>query len=562
MTNKTTMKESSRLTAVQRFRRLLKLDKKDITQVYIYALFNGLVNLSLPLGLQAIINLIQGGEISNSWIIVVGIVLLGLALMGFFQYMQLRIVENISQKIFTRSAFEFAYRFPKINYQSLYNYYAPELANRFFDTITIQKSLPKMLIDFSLGAFQIMLGLLVLSMYHSFFVFFALLLIILVFFLIRYIVPMGLKTSLQESKYKYEVAYWLEEVARTKVSFKLNPDNNINLENTDNKVVNYINARESHFKILANQFFWLMFFKILISAGFLIIGGVLVFRQEMNIGQFVAAEIIILLIIASIEKIISALDSIYDLITAIEKIGYITDLPLDKIKTSKYGQGINDSIDIQIDGLSYAFNDSNKKALKNINLTIPAGAKIGIFGENGSGKTTLLSIISGLIEPDEGSIFFNGVSPFSIDVFQLRKNTGYVLSNFEIFSGTIFENVSLGKPGLGVVEVMSALDKVKLKEYVGSLPMGLDTKLDPEGKKIALSIANKICIARAIVGDPKLIILDSPLDHLDSSDKLSIMEALTLKSNRWTLIVADSDQTWKKYLDTSYTMENGKIIKP
>ncbi|HMP30052.1 MAG TPA: ABC transporter ATP-binding protein, partial [Saprospiraceae bacterium] len=311
------------LTAFKRFRRLLKLDNKEITHVYVYALFNGLVNLSLPLGIQAIINLIQGGEMSTSWMIMVGIVILGITLTGFFQYMQLRIVENISQKIFARSSFEFAYRFPKINYRALYNYYAPELANRFFDTLTIQKSLPKILIDFSLAAFQIIVGLFVLSLYHSFFVFFAILLLILVFFLINYIGPMGMKTNLKESKYKYDVAHWLEEVARTKVTFKLVPDSTINLENTDSKVVNYINARESHFRVLVHQFFWLILFKVIIAAALLIIGGILVFRQEMNIGQFVAAEIIILLVLASIEKIITSLEGIYDMLTALEKIGYV-----------------------------------------------------------------------------------------------------------------------------------------------------------------------------------------------------------------------------------------------
>jgi ABC-type bacteriocin/lantibiotic exporter with double-glycine peptidase domain len=307
----------------------------------VYALFNGLVNLSLPLGIQAIINLIQGGAMSTSWMIMVGIVILGISLTGFFQYMQLRIVENISQKIFARSSFEFAYRFPKINYRALYNYYAPELANRFFDTLTFQKSLPKILIDFSLASFQIIVGLFVLSLYHSFFVFFAILLLILVFFLINYIGPMGMKTNLKESKYKYDVAYWLEEVARTKVTFKLSPDNTINIENTDGKVLNYINARESHFKVLVHQFFWLILFKVLIAAALLIIGGILVFRQEMNIGQFVAAEIIILLVLASIEKIITSLESIYDLLTALEKIGYVTDLPLDKEKAIKLITTIN-----------------------------------------------------------------------------------------------------------------------------------------------------------------------------------------------------------------------------
>jgi ABC-type bacteriocin/lantibiotic exporter with double-glycine peptidase domain len=549
------------LTAVQRFRRLLKVDNKEITHVYVYALFNGLVNLSLPLGIQAIINLIQGGAISTSWMIMVGIVILGISLTGFFQYMQLRIVENISQKIFARSSFEFAYRFPKINYRALYNYYAPELANRFFDTLTIQKSLPKILIDFSLASFQIIVGLFVLSLYHSFFVFFAILLLILVFFLINYIGPMGMKTNLKESKYKYDVAYWLEEVARTKVTFKLSPDNTINIENTDGKVLNYINARESHFKVLVHQFFWLILFKVLIAAALLIIGGILVFRQEMNIGQFVAAEIIILLVLASIEKIITSLESIYDLLTALEKIGYVTDLPLDKEKPIPQISDQANNISVQLENVSYTFPDSKRKTLKNININFPGGSKVGIYGENGSGKTTLLHILSGLFEPDEGVLFFNGVAFSSTNILELRKNTGYVLSSLDIFSGSILENITMGRKGIGINEVVDVLEKVRLRDYVATLPMGLDTKLDPEGKRIALSIANKICLARALVSKPKLLIMDSPLEHLDYEDKTQIMNYLIHPSNNFTLIITSSDDEWKSILDFYYTMDNGKIIK-
>ena len=219
-----------------RLKKLLSVDKREITQVYIYALLNGLVNLSLPLGIQAIINLIQGGEVSTSWIILVAFVLIGIALTGVFQLMQLRIVENIAQKIFSRASFEFAYRIPRIKYSELYKYYAPELANRFFDTITIQKGLPKILIDFSLAAFQIIAGLIVLSLYHSFFILFGVVLIALVYSILVFTGPKGLTTSLKESKHKYDVAHWLEEVARTKMSFKLVKNPEVSLRNTDKSV--------------------------------------------------------------------------------------------------------------------------------------------------------------------------------------------------------------------------------------------------------------------------------------------------------------------------------------
>ena len=185
------------LNPLQRLRRLLEVDKKEIYQVYIYAFFNGVVNLSLPLGIQAIINLIQGGEISSAWMVMVLFVIGGVALTGIFQLMQLRIVENIAQKIFSRASFEFAYRIPRLKYESLYEYYAPELVNRFFDTMTLQKGLPKILIDFSLSFFQILVGLILLSFYHPFFIIFGIALIALVYTILVFTGPRGLSPALK-----------------------------------------------------------------------------------------------------------------------------------------------------------------------------------------------------------------------------------------------------------------------------------------------------------------------------------------------------------------------------
>ncbi|MGB2761209.1 MAG: ABC transporter transmembrane domain-containing protein, partial [Maribacter stanieri] len=238
------------LTAWQRFLGLLKLDKKDVFQVFYYAIFAGVVNLSLPLGIQAIINLMQGAQISTSWIVLVVLVTLGVAFVGILQLMQIRIIENVQQKIFTRASFEFAYRFPKIKMSELHNYYPPELANRFFDTLTIQKSLSKVLIDFPAALLQIVFGLLLLSFYHPFFIVYGILLLLLIYVVFKFTAQRGLDTSLDESKSKYKVAHWLQEIARSIVSFKLSGKTSHALDKNDTLVVEYLNARESHFKVI------------------------------------------------------------------------------------------------------------------------------------------------------------------------------------------------------------------------------------------------------------------------------------------------------------------------
>ena len=544
---------------MQRLKRLLEVDKAEITQVYAYALLNGLVNLSLPLGIQAIINLIQGGEISTSWIILVVFVLIGITLTGIFQLMQLRIVENIAQNIFSRASFEFAYRIPRIKYSELYKYYAPELANRFFDTLTIQKGLPKILIDFSLASFQIIAGLVVLSMYHSFFILFGIALIALVYTILVVTGPRGLSTSLKESKHKYNVAHWLEEVARTKMSFKLIKDPEIALQNTDTRVANYIEARESHFRILVRQFLSLIGFKVLVAAGLLIIGGLLVFRQEMNIGQFVAAEIIIILIISSVEKLIKSLDSIYDVLTALEKIGYVTDMKLESESGISFADNV-DPMSVSVDNIKFSFPNNTKFILDDVSFEVPQGESAVICGSSGSGKSTLMTLLAGINDPSEGVIRFNGLSLKSLNRNSLRKQIGYGLSNNQIFQGSLLDNISMGREVVSMQNVVDAIEIVNLENFIKTLPFGLNTRLDPEGQRIPRSAVNKIILARAIVSNPALLLLEDPLDHVPAVEKEVIIKKLTTEERTWSIIITAVDQIWFKYIDHRIELDNGKII--
>ena len=253
------------LTPLQRFFKLLRIERNDILQIFYYAVFSGLVSLSLPLGIQAIVNLIQGAQISTSWIILVILVTLGVVLVGILNLMQLRIIETIQQRIFIKSSFELSYRFPKIKMQALRNEYPPELANRFFDTLTIQKGLSKVLLDVPTALLQVVFALILLSFYHSLFIVFGIVLLVTVFFVFQYTAKKGLETSLKESKFKYKVAHWIQEIARSIISFKLSGKTNLALTKNDLLAENYLQARESHFRIIRFQYIKMIAFKAIIT---------------------------------------------------------------------------------------------------------------------------------------------------------------------------------------------------------------------------------------------------------------------------------------------------------
>lgn len=547
------------MTSWQRLIGLLSLDKKDVFQIFYYAIFAGLVNLSLPLGIQAIINLIQGAQVSTSWIVLVVLVTIGVAFVGILQLMQIRIIENVQQKIFTRASFEFAYRFPKIKMSELRNYYPPELANRFFDTLTIQKGLSKILIDFPAALLQIIFGLLLLSFYHPFFIIYGILLLLLIYVVFKFTAQRGLQTSLDESKNKYMVAHWLQEVARSIISFKLSGKTSHAINKNDALVANYLDARESHFKVLVIQFIQMIGFKVLVTGGLLLIGGLLVLNQEMNIGQFVAAEIIILLVISSVEKLILGLETFYDLLTSLEKLGQVVDKELEPQEGEKPFKE-NEGFIVELKDVSYQVPDRDKKIIDNVSLTITPSCSILLQGSSGSGKSTLLRIMAGILDPDEGKIFVNNVALAGVNLNYYRSHLGQSLTEESPFEGSILNNITFGDKTIPQEDVYWALEKTKLTEFVKEQPKGINTILYPEGKQIPNVIAKKIVLARSIIRRPKLLILKDPLDQFDEKESEDIMLFLSDTSNGWALVVVSENSKWAKCCDRIISMEKGQLL--
>lgn len=552
------MQKDNYITPVKRFLRLLNVDREEILSIYVYALFNGLVGLSLPLGIQAIINLVSGAQTSTSWVVLVVFVVAGVVFSGVLQILQLKITENLQQKIFIRSAFEFAYRIPRMKMEALNNKYAPEVMNKFFDTVSVQKGISKIILDFSSASLQVIFGLILLSLYHSFFIIFSMLLVLVVYLVFKYTAPKGLATSLKESKYKYETAHWLEEIARTMGTFKLAGKTDLPINKTDEIVENYISARKSHFKTLMTQYVNLVMFKIIIVASLLLIGSILVIEEEMNLGQFVAAEIIIILVISSVEKVISIIETIYDVLTSVEKLGSVFDIPLDKEVQTVEDPTNHESLAIELQNVSFQYAGEKRPVLSNIDFRIDQGAKICLSGEDGSGKSVFLQLIAGLFDDYEGNITYNSVSLASWCKQDLHSFMGDNIIREDIFSGTIIENITLGKSFTGIDEIRAVAEIIGLDSYISKLTKGYETELIPEGKNLPRSVRLKIMLIRSVVGNPKLILLEDHFNRLKKKEKNQFLDYLMQKKT--TVIAVSNDLNVVSKFQSTIVLKNGKIL--
>ncbi|MCC6458976.1 MAG: ATP-binding cassette domain-containing protein [Saprospiraceae bacterium] len=549
------------LSPVQRLLRLLSNYRREIRYIWLYAIVAGLINLSLPLGVQAIIGLLAGGGISASWGVLVLFVLVGALFTGLLRLLQLSIVEYLQRRIFTESAIEFALRIPRFNLEALRREYLPELVNRFFDTQTIQKGLPKILIDGTSASLQILFSLLLLSFYHTAFVFSSLLLLGVLSLLFWWTAPKGLETSLYESKYKYKLVYWLEELGRVANTFKMAGENRFPLLQADQLALKYLSARSKHWRILVIQFVSSIVFRVVVLAGFLILGSLLVMENQLNIGQFVAAEILIFFVIDSVEKLILLHETGYDVLTAIEKIGQVADLPLEREDGIRVEEFCTDQpLELELRNLSYQYADGEAPVLKNLSFHIRAGERVAIAGYNGSGKSTLMQVLSVMRRDFTGSLLFNGLPKQNLNLRSLREHIGDFSSNEDIFKGTILENITLGRPGLPLSKVLQIIEDVGLNEFIRHNAAGLQTELLPGGKNIPRSVIAKILIARAVVAEPNLLALEEPLGNLNFRDRLRIGRLLIDTKRHWTLVCATEDPLLASLCERVLVLKDGEII--
>lgn len=548
-------------TSLRRLIRLFSQDRKEISYIYLYAILVGLIALVGPLGVQAIINLIAGGEFNASLVILVLVVTLGTVFVGVLKVMQYVVAETLQRRLFSRASFEFAYRLPRIKLQELSNHYPPELVNRFFDTLTIQKGLPKILMDFSGAVMQIIFGLVLVSLYHPFFAAFGLALALLLFFLMRAVAPTGMKTSLKESKFKYKVASWLEDIARANNTFKLAGGERLTMRRTNDLLGGYLNARGAHFRVLLFHYGGLVVFQALVTASFLLLGGILVIDNQINIGQFVAAEIVILAIVNNAEKLIFTLDVIYDTLTGVEKISVVTDLPLEDsgdlhFKSVDTGKGMS----VSVSHLTFEYGQSGDKALNNISLDIEANEKLCIAGFNRSGRSTLVQILAGLRFDFEGRMTFNNIPYGNLNLDELRRAIGDYSPQEDIIPGSLIDNICLGHPDVDFSDVQWALQVSRLAEWVSEQPEGYDTELGAEGLNVPRSVRTRLLVARAIVRKPRLLVLGNVLERIEPGIRNSIIDDLTDPRQNWTLVIVSNDPYVVRKCERVAVLRRGRLL--
>lgn len=301
-------------------------------------------------------------------------------------------------------------------------------------------------------------------------------------------------------------------------------------------------------------------FKVLVAVGLLLIGGLLVIDQQMNIGQFVAAEIVILLIVNSVENVILSFETVYDVLTSLEKLGQVTDLELERdggIDLNGSSKGV--SVDIR--QLTYQYPSEKRLAINNINLSIASAERVLITGGNDSGKSTLLYLVGGLLDPSGGSIMIEDAPIGNYNFEQLRTEIGGYLRDESLFEGTLLENITLGRHDITFENVQWSIKSLGLTELISNLPNGYDTRIYPMGKQFSKSMVAKILMARAIVNKPRLLLLENSFSVFSVEDRERILRFLLDREHEWTVLLSSSQPIdLPDLIDRTIVMKSGTIL--
>ncbi|WP_202912396.1 ATP-binding cassette domain-containing protein [Sphingobacterium olei] len=538
------------------FKQITK-EKKDVAAIYIYAILSGLVQLSIPLGIQAIVSFVMGATMVTSLYLLISFVVLGTFLTGLFRVKVMQIIEKIQQKIFVEYSLAFARKLPKIDLPAAKKYYLPELVNRFFDILNLEKGISKILLEIPTALIQIFFGILLLSFYHPWFLVFGAVVVIIVVAIFYFTMDSGIRSSVEESNRKYEVASWIEDIAGDIKTFKITSKTDIHLAGTDKRVVQYLDNRTTHFKVLLFQYKAIIGFNVIITLVMLAIGTYLMVNQKLNIGAFVATEIVVLTIMAAVGKLIRSLEHYYNMIASIVKLNKVTGL-LEEDNGEIALENHTGGMEVMFKDVSLTFGD-RAPIFKQLDFQVEANTLTAVSGKLGAGKTLLLNMLAGFYPPTTGSILIDKIPMKNIDKIAMRNRIGLYMDDMTIIKGTLHENIVLGRADISTEDILALAEEIGIDQLSDQFSNGFFTLLSETDTEISFSSRKIILLLRALLGNNRLLLLEDPFDGMDEVFRSKLMQYLNKIKQYTTIIVVSQEKEVIELADKHLYLRNRTI---
>lgn len=521
---------SQPLTPLRRYIGFLRPDAQDLRTIVIFSLFIGLLSLSTPLAVEAVVNTIAFGRYLQPLVVLSLIVLIFLGFRAALNVLMTLVTEVLQRKLFVRTVEDLSYRLIRVPLSVWNKYHGPELANRFFDVFNIQKITSKLLLDSLMLVLQTVIGLTVLAFYHPFLIGYDVGLLILMT-VVLYVMGRGaVNTAKEESQSKYETAAWLQEIVRHPSTYKFNGGLNFAINRADELAAQYIDRRQNHFRILLRQITFAAIVQAIAATALLALGGYLVIIDQMTLGQLVAAELIVTVILGSFAKLGKDLESYYDLMASIDKLGKLFDLP---VEPGEKLQLVRHAGAYSVELVNFSLSSSGSAH----SISFEAGAAYALVGgaENSRGK--LINTMVGQVMPARGHVLLNGFRVDSLSSESLQSTIGLV-RDIELFDATIDDNLRLGRENVGSDQASELVNRLGIGQKLVDMEGGLSTRLQVGGYPLSRGESIRLMLARAFISRPGVLLIDGLLDFLSDSDIVDVLERLRTFLSDTTLIIS------------------------
>lgn len=544
---------SDHASPLQRLQQLVLIERQDIITLIIYGAGIGLMSLSTPIAVQALVNTIAFGALFQPLVILTLVLLVLVGFSNTLSAFQFYVVEMLQRRLFVRLFDTAAQRLQKTEFAVRDRQYLPELANRFFDIVTLQKTTAVMLLETLGYVLQTLIGMLLLAFYHPILLVLDLFIVVTLAIILFILGKRGVTTAIEQSKAKYAAAAWLENIAANPLLGKSAQTQAFFQQQTDLIANQYLDACIRHFRILARQNVAALALHAITNTLLLGLGGWMVLERQLSLGQLIAAELVVNTMIYGLTRLGKTLDNYYELLTSIDKIGHLLDLPQEKHQgvSPRNAEG---PYQAALHNVSLPASQ-NLDSLCNADLQIDAGDRIVI--SQGVEHGSLFDLLFGLRAPSSGYISLDSEDLRDLKLGLLRDNIALVREP-EIIAASIADNLRMGRD-LDLDTLRRLLTQVGLFDDVTELPDGLNTPLCQHGTPLNREQCLRLSLARAIGIQPRLLLLDRVLDSIDRRYLAGVLNTLTAREAPWTLIVSSQQPAVIEACSRHLQIDQGKI---
>ena len=503
---------------------LLRPERKFWWLMLIYGIAVSILGLSVPLSVQVLISSVVNAALINQVLVLSVVLFIVLALSGFFIAAQNYVMELFERRYFARVLSEVAIRLLYAAQRSLKTINRADLVNRYFDIMTIQKSLPPLLTGGLATALQSIAGLILTSFYHPVFFVFNFATVICVYFAFRIFDRPAGRSAVDLSTAKYEGAAWLEEIARSNTFFQSRKGMEYALTRTEGIRQNYIKHHSRHFHFTFAQAVGLLLIYAFATSILLGLGGWLVIRGELTIGQLVAAELILVGVFYNLTRGIYYLELYYDLYAAMNKLTQLISVEPEYLR--EHDKDFDWSPSVRFNAAELA---SDRGQLQ-FDFHLPAGSTAMFVARTSLQESLVSDMLRGYISPDSGQVVLGEHDIDDFDAHALRDEV-FVVDATPIPNCSIEDYFRIANPDMSRAEMRKLLDIVGLNIDQPGITQELDIVLTPEGYPLSQVGVLKLKIAYVLAAAPKIIVLTSQFDTFSQEARLKIMKYLHTKED-------------------------------